>query len=73
MQDLIEVGNSPKEFLKQIPKNTGIYKFLGSNKDVLYVGKAKNLNKRLNSYFRISKTSNETFSPGNNFLKELSH
>ena len=57
MQDLIKVGNSPKEFLKKIPKNSGIYKFLGLNKEVLYIGKAKNLHKRLISYFRISKTT----------------
>ena len=67
MQDLIEVGISPRKFLKQIPKNAGIYKFLGSNKDVLYIGKAKNLNKRLNSYFRISKTSSPKL---NNLISE---
>ena len=38
-------------------KNAGIYKFLGLNKDVLYIGKAKNLHNRLSSYFRISKTT----------------
>ncbi len=34
-----------------IPKNPGIYKFLNEEETILYVGKAKNLKNRLNSYF----------------------
>ncbi len=34
-----------------IPKNPGIYKFLNEADKILYVGKAKNLKNRLNSYF----------------------
>lgn len=34
-----------------IPKNPGIYKFLNEEHKILYVGKAKNLKNRLNSYF----------------------
>jgi len=39
-----------KPQIQIIPKNSGIYKFLDSNDRVLYVGKAKNLHKRLSSY-----------------------
>ncbi len=36
--------------LKNIPKSSGIYKFLDSKDNVLYVGKAKNLLKRVSNY-----------------------
>ncbi|MBL7155902.1 MAG: excinuclease ABC subunit UvrC [Candidatus Omnitrophica bacterium] len=41
-----------KESLKKIPASPGVYLFLGKNKEVLYVGKAANLKKRVKSYFR---------------------
>ncbi|MGH3620785.1 MAG: excinuclease ABC subunit UvrC [Sciscionella sp.] len=34
-----------------IPESPGVYKFLDANRRVIYVGKAKNLRSRLNSYF----------------------
>lgn len=34
-----------------IPKQPGVYKFLGEQDSILYVGKAKNLRNRLSSYF----------------------
>ena len=39
-----------KNLLPSIPKNSGVYKFLDQENNVLYVGKAKNLFKRLSSY-----------------------
>ena len=41
-----------KTFLKQLTQRPGIYQMFGENGDVLYVGKAKNLRKRVSSYFR---------------------
>ncbi|MCK5893558.1 MAG: excinuclease ABC subunit UvrC [Endozoicomonadaceae bacterium] len=38
--------------LKHASEQPGIYKMLDDNMDVLYIGKAKNLKKRLASYFR---------------------
>lgn len=35
-----------------IPEEPGIYKFIGENDNILYVGKAKDLRKRLSSYFQ---------------------
>lgn len=35
----------------EIPTNPGVYRFIGENNRVLYVGKAKNLRSRLSSYF----------------------
>ncbi len=34
-----------------IPKDPGVYRFIGVREEILYVGKAKNLKNRLNSYF----------------------
>ena len=40
-----------KDFSPTIPTDPGIYKFLDAGGTILYVGKAKNLRNRLNSYF----------------------
>ncbi|MBU1167010.1 excinuclease ABC subunit UvrC [Patescibacteria group bacterium] len=40
--------------LDTLPKKPGIYLFFDKNKKVLYVGKAKNLRKRVPSYFKNS-------------------
>ena len=37
--------------LVTIPETPGVYQFYDSDKKVIYVGKAKNLKKRVNSYF----------------------
>jgi excinuclease ABC subunit C len=39
-------------FLKTISSLPGVYQMLGRDDEILYVGKAKNLKKRLSSYFR---------------------
>ncbi len=41
--------------LKNIPNLPGIYKFFSAKNEILYVGKAKNLKKRIESYF-LNKT-----------------
>ena len=38
--------------LKTLPSNTGIYKFYDKVGNILYIGKAKNIKKRVSSYFR---------------------
>lgn len=40
-----------KKISATLPKDPGIYKFIGAKGDILYVGKAKNLKVRLASYF----------------------
>ncbi len=37
--------------IKNIPPNAGIYKYYDINNNLLYIGKAKNLSKRVSSYF----------------------
>lgn len=41
----------PAKILNQIPERPGVYQFLDLKQDIIYVGKAKNLKKRVNSYF----------------------
>jgi len=47
--------NKRIEYLKKqisvLPKNPGIYQYLDSTGKIIYVGKAKNLKKRVSSYF----------------------
>jgi len=49
-----------KNFLKHTSSRPGVYRMLDEEGQVLYVGKAKNLKKRLGSYFRGSGLDNKT-------------
>ena len=40
-----------KEKITNIPEKPGCYIYLDSSKKIIYVGKAKNLKKRVSSYF----------------------
>ncbi len=41
-----------KTELNKIPRNSGVYLFKNKNKQILYIGKAKNLKNRISSYFK---------------------
>ena len=47
-----------KETLKTMPSSPGVYRMLGHQDQVLYVGKAKNLKKRVVSYTQVAKLPN---------------
>ena len=47
-----------KEMLDEIPTDPGIYKYLDAEGTILYVGKAKNIKKRIGSYFGEKKNQN---------------
>ncbi len=39
--------------IRAVPDKIGVYLYLDSSKQILYVGKAKSLKKRLRSYWRF--------------------
>jgi excinuclease ABC subunit C len=50
-----------KAFLDSVTTHPGVYQMLGGNGEVLYVGKARNLKKRLKSYFTKREQDTKTF------------
>lgn len=46
------------DHVTRLPKKPGVYRMIGEKKDVLYVGKAKNLNARVSSYAKSGGHSN---------------
>lgn len=46
-----------RAFLKTVPEQPGVYRMIGADEKVLYVGKAKNLRKRVANYFQRTQPS----------------
>ena len=46
--------------IKSLPENPGIYQYLNSQGQIIYVGKAKNLKKRVSSYFTKNHDNTKT-------------
>jgi excinuclease ABC subunit C len=44
-----------KDIVKVVPKDPGVYFFKNDKKDIIYIGKAKNLRNRVRSYFQKNK------------------
>lgn len=53
-------GFDHKGFLKHLTERPGVYQMLDDKGEVLYVGKAKNLKKRVSSYFKSRGLCNKT-------------
>ena len=40
-----------KSLIKHLPEKPGVYQYYSKDNEIIYVGKAKNLKKRVSSYF----------------------
>ena len=49
---MIEINEHIKQLLRQIPEEPGVYQYFDKEGTVIYVGKAKNLHRRVSSYFQ---------------------
>ncbi len=47
--------------LNKLPAKVGIYKFLNKRKDIIYIGKAKNIKSRVKQYFKTGSHKSEYF------------
>lgn len=55
-----EHGFDPNTYVRQLTTRPGVYRMYNAHGDVLYVGKAKNLKKRVSSYFLRASGSSKT-------------
>ena len=58
--------SDPKSFVRNLPNSPGVYRMISEDKKVIYVGKARDLKKRVASYFRAS-----GLSPKNEAMMQL--
>ena len=49
---MIQISEHIRQLLRQIPEEPGVYQCFDKDGIVIYVGKAKNLHRRVNSYFQ---------------------
>ncbi len=61
MSDTPEAFDS-KQFLTTVPHKPGVYRMLGVDDKILYVGKAKDLKNRVSSYFRSNLVNSRIWS-----------
>lgn len=69
MPDTSADNFDPKAFVRNLTNRPGVYRMLDAQGTILYVGKARNLKKRVGSYFRASGLSNKTVA----MLSQLHH
>ena len=48
----MKVNKKIKKILSDLPHSPGVYKMLNDKKEIIYIGKAKDLSKRVRQYFQ---------------------
>ncbi|MCT4581012.1 MAG: exonuclease domain-containing protein [Flavobacteriales bacterium] len=61
-------ANLPERIFNKLPQETGIYYFYNSRKEIIYIGKAKNIKKRVTTHFTGKATAQKL-----SFYKEVYH
>ena len=61
-----------QEKIKLLPKNPGVYVMLGSDGEIIYVGKAKNLKNRVRQYFFNGVKTNKVLAMTKSLIKIFS-
>lgn len=56
----MQISNHLQEILNGLPSSPGVYQHLDETGEIIYVGKAKNLKRRVTSYFRKDQQSRKT-------------
>ncbi|MFI5222413.1 MAG: GIY-YIG nuclease family protein, partial [Bacteroidia bacterium] len=56
----IMLSSKLKQVIISLPETPGVYKYFDEEKKLIYIGKAKNLKKRVNSYFTKTHDSRKT-------------
>ncbi|UAA37290.1 excinuclease ABC subunit UvrC [Paraneptunicella aestuarii] len=59
---MVQSAFDHKAFLKSLTQQPGVYRMYNQKQEVIYVGKAKNLKKRVSSYFKSNLDSPKTIS-----------
>ena len=61
-------ANLPERIFNKLPEETGIYYFYNNRKEIIYIGKAKNIKKRITTHFTGKATVQKLA-----FYKEIHH